>query len=164
VVTERTPQEESKQDKKILTRGIVLGTLASLGQAIGLVLSRSVMTNEGISSLQSAALRLIAGVLFIIIWKIVMKEKYGDWMRNGEAKKTWGLLFVTAFIGTYLCLWLQQMAIQGAPAGIIQTLLSTTPIFILPISALQGEKITWRAVVGAVISIVGIMMVFGLVG
>lgn len=164
VVTERTPQEESKQDKKVLTRGIMLGTLASLGQAVGLVLSRSVMTNEGVSSLQSAALRLIAGVLFIIIWKIVLKEKYGDWMRNDEAKKTWGLLFVAAFIGTYLCLWLQQIAIQGAPAGIIQTLLSTTPIFILPIAAMQGEKITWRAVIGAVISIVGVMMVFGLVG
>ena len=164
VVTERNPQEENKPDKKVLTRGIVLGTLASLGQAIGLVLSRSVMTTEGVSSLQSAALRLIAGVIFIIIWKIVIKEKYGDWMRNGEAKKTWGLLFVAAFIGTYLCLWLQQMAIQGAPAGIIQTLLSTTPIFILPISAMQGEKITWRSVIGAVISIVGVMMVFGLVG
>jgi len=74
------------------------------------------------------------------------------------------LLFVAAFIGTYLCLWLQQMAIQGAPAGIIQTLLSTTPIFILPIAAMQGEKITWRAVIGAAISIVGVMMVFGLVG
>jgi len=88
VVTERTPQEEDRHDKKIQARGILLGALASLGQAIGLVLSRSVMTNEEVSSLQSAALRLIAGVLFIIIWKIVLKEKYGDWMRNDEAKKT----------------------------------------------------------------------------
>ncbi|HAF62969.1 MAG TPA: EamA family transporter [Anaerolineaceae bacterium] len=164
VVTERTPQEKSDQDKKVLARGILLGTLASLGQAIGLVLSRSVMTIDGISSLQSAALRLAAGVIFTLGWKVVSRERLGSWMKEENAKQTWELLCVTAFVGTYLCLWLQQMAVQGAPAGIAQTLLSTSPIFILPISALRGEKVSWRAVLGASISILGVMLVFGLVG
>ncbi len=164
VVTERTPQEKIQRDPKILRRGILMGVLASLGQAIGLVLSRSAMSDGVITSLQSAALRLTAGVLFTLIWAVASRQPLGKWQNSVDRKKTWKLLGLTAFIGTYICLWLQQLAVQGAPAGITQTLLSTSPIFILPMAALRGEKLSWRAVLGALISIFGIMLVFGLVG
>lgn len=164
VVTERNPQEKIEQDPKRLARGILLGVLASLGQAIGLVLSRSVMSGDGISSLQSAALRLFAGVVFTLVWVLINRQPFGQWRMQTDWKKTAKLLVLTAFIGTYLCLWLQQMAVQGTSAGIAQTLLSTSPIFILPISALRGEKVTLRAVLGALISIFGVMLVFGLLG
>ncbi len=164
VVTERTPQEKIQRDPKILRRGILMGVLASLGQAIGLVLSRSAMSDGVITSLQSAALRLTAGVLFTLIWVVASRQPLGKWQNSVDRKKTWKLLGLTAFIGTYICLWLQQLAVQGAPAGITQTLLSTSPIFILPMAALRGEKLSWRAVLGALISIFGIMLVFGLVG
>lgn len=164
VVTERTPQETVKQEPKILRRGILMGVFASLGQAVGLVLSRSAMSDGSITSLQSAALRLSAGVLFTLGWVLISRQPLGKWQNSMDRKKTWGLLGLTAFIGTYICLWLQQLAVQGAPAGITQTLLSTSPIFILPIAALRGEKVSWRAVLGALISIFGVMLVFGLVG
>ena len=41
-----------------------------------------------------------------------------------------------------------------------QTLLATAPIFILPISALQKEKISLREILGMVISVVGIAVLF----
>lgn len=164
VVTERTPQEEISHDPKILRRGILMGVLASLGQAVGLVLSRSAMSDGVVTSLQSAALRLSAGVLFTLGWVFAGRQSLGKWQKNVDRKKTWGLLGLTAFIGTYICLWLQQLAVQGAPAGITQTLLSTSPIFILPMAALRGEKLSWRAVLGALISIFGITLVFGLIG
>ncbi|NMC46838.1 MAG: DMT family transporter [Chloroflexi bacterium] len=164
VVTERTPAEDTPHDRKRMTRGILMGTLASLGQALGLVLSRFVMDHPGISSLQSAALRLFAGVVFTIFWVTFSHQKIGMWRREVDWKKTFGLLVLVAFIGTYLCLWLQQLSVKGIPAGIAQTLLSTSPIFILPISAIRGEKVSWRAVLGAMISIFGVMLVFGLVG
>jgi drug/metabolite transporter (DMT)-like permease len=141
-----------------------MGVFASLGQAVGLVLSRSAMSDGSITSLQSAALRLSAGVLFTLGWVLISRQPLGKWQNSVDRKKTWGLLGLTAFIGTYICLWLQQLAVQGAPAGITQTLLSTSPIFILPIAALRGEKVSWRAVLGALISIFGVMLVFGLVG
>lgn len=163
VVTERNPAENTTHDPQKMRRGILLGTLASLGQAAGLVLSRSVMNEPGISSLQSAALRLLAGVVFTLGWVLVSRQPLGSWRKQADWQKTLGLLVLVAFIGTYLCLWLQQLAVQGAPAGIAQTLLSTSPIFILPIAAMRGEKVSWRAALGAVISIVGVMLVFGLI-
>lgn len=164
VVTERTPAEEITHDPKRMARGILMGTLASLGQAVGLVLSRFVMNDPGISSLQSAALRLLAGVIFTFLWVTFGHQKIGIWRRETDWKKTFGLLVLAAFISTYLCLWLQQLSVKGIPAGIAQTLLSTSPIFILPISAIRGEKVSWRAILGALVSIFGVMLVFGLIG
>ena len=163
VITERTPQGTVVHDPKTLRKGIILGVLASLGQAAGLVLSRSGMSDGAISSLQGAALRLVAGVLFTFGWVLVSRQPMGKWQHAEDSKRIWGTLFITA-IGTYISLWLQQLAIQGAPAGITQTLLSTSPIFILPVAAIRGEKVSMRAVLGAFVSIFGIMLVFGLIG
>lgn len=163
VVTERTPQDAVSRESKTLHRGILMGVLASLGQAVGLVLSRSAMSDGAITSLQSAALRLTAGVLFTLLWVFAGRQPLGKWRHDADRKKIWKLLGLTAFIGTYICLWLQQLAVQGAPAGITQTLLSTSPVFILPIAALRGEKLSGRAVLGAALSIFGITLVFGLV-
>jgi len=57
-------------------------------------------------------------------------------------------------------MWLQQVSISLAPAGIVQTLLSASPLFILPIAALQGQKITPRAVLGALLALGGVALLF----
>ncbi len=163
VISERTPQDTIHHDPKLMRKGIILGVLASLGQATGLVLSRAGMSDGMVTSLQGAALRLIAGILFTLIWLLVSRQPMGKWQHTTDSKRIWITLVITA-IGTYISLWLQQLAIQGAPAGITQTLLSTSPIFILPVAAIRGEKVTIRAVLGAFVTIFGVMMVFGLIG
>ena len=53
------------------------------------------------------------------------------------------------------------MAVQYTGAGIASTLMAMTPIIIiLPSYWLFHEKITWRAVLGAVISVVGVSLFF----
>ena len=79
-------------------------------------------------------------------------------------KKLIGMLVFSSIIGAYISMWLQQITIENLPAGIAQTMLSTSPIFILPMSALRGEKISVRAITGAVLAIVGITLIFGLFG
>jgi len=72
----------------------------------------------------------------------------------------WATLAAATFIGTDLAMWLQQVSISLAPAGIVQTLLSASPLFILPIAALQGQKITPRAVLGALLALGGVALLF----
>ncbi|MCK7522700.1 MAG: DMT family transporter [Ignavibacteriales bacterium] len=64
------------------------------------------------------------------------------------------------FFGTFLGIFLQQLSLQRIPAGITQTLIATSPIFVLPISALLGEKIGIRAVLGALLAIIGVALIF----
>ena len=58
-------------------------------------------------------------------------------------------------------IWLMQISAKHADkAGVAATLLSTTPLFVLPIVAMLGEHISKRAVLGALVTIAGVAMLF----
>jgi len=48
------------------------------------------------------------------------------------------------------------LALQHTYAGIAATLQSTSPLFVLPLAALTGERISLRAVLGACIAVAGV--------
>jgi drug/metabolite transporter (DMT)-like permease len=142
--------------------------IAALAQAIGAVISRYAMTAPGvtISALQTSIIRLLAGITYLAVLILLSKKSAFLWLRKDEAgghTSTWKLLRMVAVVGllgTYTAVWLQQVSIQFAPVAIAQTLLSTSPLFILPIIALRGEKLSFRAVGGVVVSLVGIVLLF----
>jgi drug/metabolite transporter (DMT)-like permease len=63
-----------------------------------------------------------------------------------------------AFLGTYLGIWFQQVGFKYAPAGIAQTLLATSPIFILGMARLAGQKVSLQSWVGSAIALVGVSL------
>jgi len=158
VITERTPGDQVKS--QIPVKGIALGLLAALCQAGGAVLSRAALTQSPISSLQSSFLRLAAGAAVLILWMFFRKEPSGQWLRAAAEKRLWGKILIAVLMGTYICIWLQQLALRNAQAGVAQTLMATSPLFILPIAAVSGEKVTPRAVLGVVVAMLGISLLF----
>jgi len=165
VVTENTHSAEKIQMRKEnLVPGILLGAFAALCQASGVVMTRSVLTDTALTTLQSTIVRLAPALIFLLLiirFSSTSKKAATD---NRQKDKLRRLIFLSSFLGAYICLWLQQIAIENAPAGIAQTLLSTSPIFILPMMALRGEKVSLRAIAGAAVAIFGITLVFGLIG
>jgi drug/metabolite transporter (DMT)-like permease len=67
----------------------------------------------------------------------------------------------TTIFGPFVGVGLSLMAVQYTSAGIASTLMALTPIIIiLPSYWLFHQKITWRAVIGAVISVLGVTLFF----
>jgi drug/metabolite transporter (DMT)-like permease len=159
VITERV--SDSHQTSINLWRGLGFAFLAAITNTTGTLFSRSAFALTNFSPLWAALLRLVAA-LFIILacaWFPKRQEKafsYPYW----QSKKVILISFIAAFCGTYLGIWLQQTAIKLTNAGIASTLLQTSPLFIIPIAALMGEKVTWRAIAGAIIAILGIALLF----
>lgn len=149
-------------------QGLKFAFIASLSQAIGAVISRYAMTEPGVtvSALQTAIIRLLAGIVYLAILLLFSKKPVFTWLRKGSSDTNtsrWYLVRMIAlvgFIGTYSAVWLQQLSIQYTPVGIAQTLLSTSPLFILPIIAFRGEKLSFRAVCGAMVALGGIVLLF----
>jgi drug/metabolite transporter (DMT)-like permease len=79
-----------------------------------------------------------------------------------KAPKILGAIILAAFLGTYLGISLQQTSLKYAPAAIAQALSSTSPLFVLPLAVLAGEKVSFRAVLGVVFAIAGIALLLGL--
>lgn len=157
VIVERTPDSAPAFDLK---RGLWFGFLAALSQSVALVLSRVALTRTSVDSLQSTILRLAAAVLVLALWSLVRRRPLVSHSVFRAQPGLWGTLAAATFIGTYLAMWLQQVSIALAPAGIVQTLLSASPLFILPIAALQGQRITPRAVLGALMALGGVALLF----
>jgi drug/metabolite transporter (DMT)-like permease len=67
-----------------------------------------------------------------------------------------------AVAGPFLGVWLSLIACDRAPLGVAQTLLSLSPVFILPATAIiHGERISLRAAIGALLAVGGAAVLFG---
>jgi drug/metabolite transporter (DMT)-like permease len=164
VVTERTEDEKTHINKEYLLPGILFGALAALCQATGMVMTRSVLTQTNLTTLQSTVVRIAPALVVLMIIIRIQEREFEQPVKEQRDRKLIGMVLVSSIVGAYICLWLQQISIENLPAGIAQTFLSTSPIFILPMSAFRGEKIGIRAIIGAFLAIAGIMLIFGLFG
>lgn len=157
VITERTTRSaaEAQASQRQTRRGIIFGLLAALGQASGAVLSRAALAGSETSPLWSTLLRLIAGVVVILVLILWRRHPVRS-QAFVRSPRLLGIIAITAFFSTYLAIWLQQVSLKFAATGIAQALSSTSPLFILPIAAATGEKISLRAVLGVCVALVGV--------
>lgn len=150
-----------EEPQKLVRMGVFFAFLSALAQAIGSVMSRWALTQTPVSAIQSAILRLVAGIAFLGVWMLIGKQKPAEWMK--EAKNNagiYGILALGILLGAFLPLWLQQIAFKNTEVGIAQTLLATSPLFVLIISVLRKDKLSWQEILGMVIAVAGIAVLF----
>ncbi|MEM9162744.1 MAG: DMT family transporter [Cyanobacteria bacterium P01_F01_bin.4] len=157
VITERVPT--LRQLPSRWQRGIILGILAALGQSVGAVLSRAALADTVVDPLWSTLLRLAAGLVFMV-GLLGVRPDLRSGLQPLRSPRLIGGVAIAAFFGTYLAIWLQQTALKYAPTGIAQSLLATSPIFVLPMALLIGERVTLRAMLGALVALMGVCLLF----
>ena len=156
VIRERTPSADAGGDDAIDRIGIALGVLGVICQAAGSALTK-VAAPEA-SALGVSIVRLTAGVIGLLVVLTVMGRIQNIVVPMRHPRSA-ALLIAATFLGTYLGIWLMNAGLLGAKIGIAATLNATSPIFVLPIAAVVlGERITPRAVVGAVVAIAGVAL------
>jgi len=157
VIAERTA--ETTLPSKHLWQGLGISLLGQTAHAAGAVLSRAAFNQIDIDPLWTAALRLSGGMAVMLCF---LNRTNLDTCKQLRAPKILGAIILAAFLGTYLGIFLQQTSLKYAPAAIAQALSSTSPLFILPLAVLAGEKVSLRAVLGVVAAIAGIALLLGL--
>ncbi len=158
VISERTGSGGGRQAPSLA--GLGMAGLAVLGQSAAAVLSHAAFMQAGVEPMQSALLRLAGGTLIVFLLLPLEGHRRPRAIRPPFAIGRWPLIGFTVFIGTYLGLWLQQSALKLTTAGVVQTLLSTSPLFVLPMAALSGERVSPRAVCGALLAVGGVASLF----
>ena len=141
-------------------RGVVYGVLAAIAQASGAVLSRAALVNSDLSPLWSSFIRLAAGVFLLLVW-VSIQRRPAHALAPLKSRRMLGILTATAFASTYLGIWLQQLSLKYTAAGIAQALSATSPMFVIPISAIAlREKVSIQAICGAIVAISGVWLLF----
>jgi drug/metabolite transporter (DMT)-like permease len=141
-------------------KGIMFGLGAAIGQALGLFFSKKGLANN-FPALSGNLIRIL--IATITIWLIpIFQGGVVDSIKKlqANAKAQLGILGGAIF-GPYLGVWLSLIAVQKTYIGIASTLMALPPIFLLPLSHwIFKEKITFRAVIGTIIAIIGVALIF----
>lgn len=166
VIAERN---HAKSDGHVDLPGVLFGLGAATCQSIGYLMSHYLLKHEGydMTPVASAFLRLLAciPVLVAFLWLDRKLKDPGGQAHNHPAmptrRQTITLFLIAVTLGTVGGIWLMQVSAKYAEkSGVASTLLSITPLFVLPITAGLGEHISRRAVVGALIAIAGVAMLY----
>ncbi|WP_167615370.1 DMT family transporter [Maribellus sediminis] len=138
--------------------GLLLALGGALGQAAGLVISKKGMGDyDAFSATQIRVLTGIVGfsILFFFIrrWKLV-----GLALKNGSAMKR---ITLGAFFGPFLGVSFSLLAVQHTQTGIAATLMAIVPVLIIaPAVLIFHEKVNWKEILGAVITVAGVALFF----
>ena len=149
--------------------GIALGLLAASAQATGIVLSRMALAGGQVEPLASSLVRLTAGLIvmgcYIVVMQLCARPAGGhqslvDAVRLIFHHHLSRKLMYAVFIGTFVALWLQQIAVQHTSAGIAQTLMAACPLFGMLFGVMQGQKQSAGVWFGLFLGLVGISLLF----
>lgn len=174
-----TDKKGTEAGHPVTLKGVLLGIGAALGQGLGLVMSKIGLDHftaniEGtevsdmgfVLPFASNLIRCIAGLICYTGWLLVRRARHAHGGRPSlgsmlHDRKAMIALCVTLVSGPFLGVGLSLAAVQYTAAGIASTIMATTPILILlPSHWLFGQRITMRAIVGALISCVGVSLFF----
>jgi len=143
------------------TAGAAYGFVAALSQAAGAVMARAALVGASVSPLWAAFIRLAAATVGLSFWVFAIRSCRPADVTAGLTPACRRRLGLTIVIGTYLAIWLQQVALQHTSAGVAQTLLATSPLAGLVLARLGGERPSWRAVAGAFVAVAGVALLVG---
>ncbi|SYZ74633.1 conserved membrane hypothetical protein [Candidatus Zixiibacteriota bacterium] len=149
----------SHSERKRIKLGIILALGGAAGQAIGLVLAKAGM-GDTLLPLPATFIRMLAAVVAIWLFGIVrgdlrdFKSKFAD-------KRAVLLAFGGAIVGPFLGVWMSLVAVQHTKTGVAAAIMSTVPVLVIPLVIIfYKEKVSPRAIIGAVITVAGVALLF----
>lgn len=155
--------QPSEANSEMSWSGVAFGLLASVCQASGVVISHYALVAGDLPPLLGAFIRLTVGVLAVmVVINLFEANPYKGIKQHLKELASGALLWLIGaiFVGTFLALWLQQVALKHANPAIAQTLIATSPLFILIIYLIKGQRVSAKSALGTLVAVGGISLFF----
>lgn len=139
--------------------GLLFGVVGAACQGIGLALAKLGMAGE-LSPLAAAWVRMAVAV--VVTWGVLAGAGRLGTLALGRAARTaWPWVIAGAACGPFLGMWLSLVSARHTQVGIASTLMSTMPVLIIPlVMVTERYRPTIRAVLGALVTVIGVAMLF----
>ena len=143
---------------KYSLKGILFAFGGAIGQATGIVISKYGMQDYNVFG--ATQIRIIAGSLgFILI--VSLLKRWSHIYSTVMDKKTMIFIVIGAIFGPFIGVYMSLLAVKYTSVGIASTLMSITPILIIPPAIFfLGEKVTLKEIIGALITVTGVALFF----
>ena len=137
-------------------KGLIFAFLASVGQALGVLFSKAGL--ENIPALPATEIRLLGGLVGILVMCSLTKG-WPDVKRLFTSRQGIEVTLGNALIGTTIGVVLSMFAIKYTKAAVASTLMTMSPVMIIPIMFFcYKQKVSKYEVLGAVMSVVGVAL------
>ncbi len=138
--------------------GLLMALLGTIGQAVGLVLSKYGMGSY--HAFAATQIRIIAAMFgFAVI--IILLNKGGLIRKAFKSKKGMIGTGIGSVFGPFLGVSFSLVAVKYASTGVASTLMAIVPILLIPPAVLFfKQRVTWLEILGAFISVGGVTLFF----
>jgi drug/metabolite transporter (DMT)-like permease len=154
------PKEKQDPIHGNMTRGIIMAILGAVFQAVGLVIAKHGLNDQQLVPLTATLIRMITAFV-ASFFLMFFRNQTSTVVRAFHNKKAMLLISLGSIVGPFLGVWLSMVSIKYAQTGIGATIMSTTPILIIPFSIMfHKEKPSWRSITGTIIAVSGIGILF----
>jgi len=137
--------------------GVLYGIAFAACQALSMLTAKFGL--DSVSALQGTFVRLLVGAVSLGALCLATRNAR-VWLGPFADPSLFRKMLLAVAVVAVGAFWLSMLAVKLAPVSLATILLSTEPLFMLPITAFMlKEKVTLRAVAGAVIAVIGCMMI-----
>lgn len=159
VVLER--RETSSHHIPISMPGILYAFLGALGQAGGLILAKCAFDIGPINGILATFVRAVAATLVVAPLNYLAGRLIQPIQVLVKNRTALYLTILGSFLGPFLGVVFSLISISRTSVAIAATLMATSPILMLPtVWIFFKEKLSWRAVAGAVVAVIGVGVLF----
>jgi drug/metabolite transporter (DMT)-like permease len=161
VISERNEQiNQSQVDRGNYLVGILCGVGAACGQAIGLITAKQGAGSD-FPALSGTLIRIVAAAFTLWFYTFLRKQAREAIVKIGEQPRAAWLILGGSFMGPFLGVTFSLLAIQNVEVGIASTLMSLSPIILLPVGyIIFKERIGWQAILGTILAMIGVTLLF----
>jgi len=150
-------RSKEKNAAKFSLKGLLLALGGALGQSFGLVFSKKGIV--GYDPFAGTQIRIITGFVFFALLVTVLK-RWPSLIRSTKDVQSMKHVTFGSFFGPGLGVGLSMLAISMTETGIASALMSLTPIVLILPSLFKGRRIAPLEILGAVVSVGGVMCLF----
>ncbi|MFZ1731342.1 MAG: DMT family transporter [Bacteroidota bacterium] len=159
VVLERQPSTAPKY--KVTTSGLIFALLGAFGQAAGLIFAKFALNESPLHGMVATTIRIAAAVALFLPAAILFRWYKNPFRIYAKDKKALAFTTAGAVLGPYLGITFSLVAIAHTKIAIATTIMALPPIIMLPLVwVIYRERLTPRAIIGAVIAVAGVALLF----
>lgn len=146
---------------KITKLGVLYGVLSAMGQAGGLIFAKFAFNEGHITGFVATFIRVFSSVIIFLPIMLILRKYRNPYKLFYDDRSAFSSTILGSILGPFLGITFSLIAVENAKVGIAATLMSTMPIIMLPmVKYIQKEKLSWRAIVGAIIAVGGVALIF----
>ena len=156
VILDRAPATSGTASGAKLRTGLLLAFAAAISQSLGFVFSK-----QGIGQYDAVSATFIRVLVAIVSFAVLVtaSRRWSHVVTAMRDRTAMRIAVFGSFVGPFLGVALSLVALRHCHAGVAATIISTTPILILPfVIVLHHEHVSLRAALGAVISVAGVAL------